>query len=147
MRAIRPATPADVAGIRSLLVASGLPIADLDVAAIDFIVADEDGRLAGVVGVERFGGDGLLRSLAVTSERRGTGVGDALLHAADAHARSLGMTGLVLLTTTAGPFFARRGYTVIDRDVAPMEVRSSAEFRSICPASVTCMTKLLDSRT
>ena len=52
-----------------------------------------------------------------------------------------GIGQLVLLTQTAEQFFARRGYAVIAREAAPAAVQHSAEFRSICPASATCMTQ------
>jgi amino-acid N-acetyltransferase len=52
---------------------------------------------------------------------------------------------LVLLTQTAEPFFARLGYSVVDRVYVPDEVKASAEFRSLCPAAATCMTKSLVS--
>jgi N-acetylglutamate synthase-like GNAT family acetyltransferase len=49
----------------------------------------------------------------------------------------------VLLTETAETFFRRLGYTVIERDQAPSAVASSAEFRTLCPATAVCMTKRL----
>jgi amino-acid N-acetyltransferase len=51
---------------------------------------------------------------------------------------------LVLLTQTAQSFFERLGYGVIDRALSPEAVRTSAEFRSLCPASAVCMTKTLE---
>lgn len=129
--------------IRALLVDSGLPVADLDASAIDFIVAADGGGILGVVGVEPFDDAGLLRSLAVRGAMRGTGAGLALVRAAESHARSLGLARLVLLTQTAAPFFSRQGYDTIERHAAPSSVQGSAEFRSICPASATCMIKHL----
>lgn len=131
------------AHIRALLVDSGLPVEDLDASAINFIVAVEDDRLLGVVGIEAFQGAGLLRSLAVQGAMRGTGTGVALVQAAESHARSLGVKYLVLLTQTAAPFFLKHGYDAIERHDAPSSVQGSAEFRSICPASATCMIKHL----
>jgi N-acetylglutamate synthase-like GNAT family acetyltransferase len=49
----------------------------------------------------------------------------------------------VLLTQTARDFFAHLGYRVIDRSEAPEEVQGSEEFRSLCPASATCMVKMI----
>ena len=140
---LRTPKEAERAGIRALLIDSGLPVDDLEAAAIDFIVAVEGDRLDGVVGLEPFAGVGLLRSLAVAPAVRGTGAGIALVQAVESHARSRGLEHLVLLTQTAAPFFARRGYEVIERTAAPAPVRDSAEFRSICPASATCMSKHL----
>jgi amino-acid N-acetyltransferase len=58
-------------------------------------------------------------------------------------ARADGARQLVLLTETAQPFFVQLGYQVIERDDAPGEVKRSAEFASLCPASAVCMTKSL----
>lgn len=143
--AIRPATEADRSAIQALLIASALPAGDLDDAPISFLVAADDDGLAGVVGIEACGDTGLLRSLAVVPARRGSGLGHALVEAAEAHARERGLGGLVLLTTTAAPFFGRRGYRDLPRDAAPAAVRATAEFRSICPASATCMAKSLEA--
>jgi len=144
MSTIRMASASDAAGIRALLLQSGLPVADLGTADIAFFVADGDAGPVGVVGIERYGSTGLLRSLAVAAEHRRTGLGEALLARAQAHASEVaGIEELVLLTTTAADFFARRGYAVIARDAAPAGVQASAEFRSICPASATCMRKPL----
>jgi len=144
MTAIRLATTGDAAAIRRLLADNRLPVDDLDSAAIAFLVASEDERLVGVVGIEPFGGAGLLRSLAVTPTARRNGLGQALVATAEAYAREdAGLSELVLLTTTAAPFFARRGYVDIPRAATPLDVQASAEFKSICPASATCMRKFL----
>ena len=52
---------------------------------------------------------------------------------------------LVLLTETAEKFFRAIGYEVIDRRHVPQGIKQSAEFRSLCPASAVCMSKLLTS--
>ena len=141
---LRPSTDGDHAAIRALLQDSGLPVADLDTVAVDFVVVFDGAGLAGIVGVERFDDVGLLRSLAVCAEQRGHGIGEQLLAAAEAGARASGVRQLVLLTQTAAPFFARRGYDVLAREAAPAGVQSSAEFRSLCPASATCMAKSME---
>lgn len=130
--------------LRALLRGNALPVDDIDSAGIDFLVAVADDQVLGVVGLERFGDAGLLRSLAVSADRRGTGLGGALVRAVEEAARTQGLAQLVLLTQTAAPFFAARGYTVIERGAAPAAVRRSAEFASLCPASATCMAKPLD---
>lgn len=140
---VRAADGGDRAALRALLAASALPVADLDGAAIEFLVAADDDIVVGVVGLERFDDTALLRSLAVRADRRGSGLGDALVRAAEGLARAQGVTRLVLLTQTAAEFFGARGYAVIDRACAPAAVQQSAEFRSLCPASATCMVKPL----
>ncbi|UWX04560.1 GNAT family N-acetyltransferase [Pseudoxanthomonas sp. NC8] len=143
---LRPGTADDQAAIRSLLQDSRLPVDDIDAAAVGFTVATEAAALAGVVGLERFGSAGLLRSLAVRDGQRGRGVGGQLVDAVETQAIAPGLRHLVLLTTTAAQFFSRRGYVAIARDQAPAAVQRSAEFRSLCPASATCMIKSLQSR-
>lgn len=138
------ATVADLPAITALLSASSLPTVDIDAAKLhDFIVARDGGEVIGAVGLERFGADALLRSLAVACGWRGHGLGQALVDAIEARADALDLRSLTLLTQTAASFFAARGYSVIARDDAPAAVRASAEFSSLCPASSTCMIKRL----
>lgn len=140
---LRSPRATEQSALRSLLIAAALPVEDLDQAQVRFFVAIEDEEPVGVIGLEAFGTVGLLRSLAVRSDRRGAGIGGRLVEVLEAQAREAGFEQLVLLTMTAAPFFARRGYRAIDRAQAPAEVLGSAEFRSLCPASATCMTRSL----
>lgn len=140
---LRAARDADRPAIAALLRACELPVDDLDEAGVDFVVAMEGGALQGVGGLERHGDVALLRSLAVVPGRRGSGLGSRLARALEAQAEANGIRQLVLLTTTAAPFFARRGYATIARDAAPAAARRSAEFRALCPASATCLSKTI----
>ena len=70
----------------------------------------------------------------------------ALVLVLERDALSAGTEMLVLLTQAAAPFFARLGYSVVDRAYVPEEVNASAEFRSLCPASAICMAKSLVSQ-
>ena len=97
-----------------------------------------------MVGLELFGEVALLRSLAVASSRRGSGLGSRLVAHAERHARDQGVQSLFLLTTTAEKFFLRRGYTRIPRDEAPAAIKGTREFSGICPASSAFMVKNLD---
>jgi protein-tyrosine-phosphatase/N-acetylglutamate synthase-like GNAT family acetyltransferase len=142
---LRPALTSEHQEIQALLSDNKLPVDDLATAAVEFIVAIEGEHVLGVAGLERFGGAGLLRSLAVARDQRGSGLGGALVQAVESLAREQGLRQLVLLTLTAAPFFARRGYVLMARESVPAAVRNSAEFRSICPASAICMAKALDS--
>lgn len=143
--AIRPLAADETAAVCTLLLDSGLPVDDLASAAIEFRVAvDENQAMLGVVGIEVFDEAGLLRSLAVVPRARDRGIGHALASSLEADARARGLRQLVLLTQTAEAFFARRGYTVIERAAAPAGIQRSAEFRSLCPASAVCMSLLLE---
>lgn len=141
---LRPMLDSEQQHVRAMLASAALPVEDLDEADVRFIVAGDGIEAVGAVGVEIFGNFGLLRSLVVRPDARGSGVGGRLVDALEAHARASGLSQLVLLTLTAAPFFAKRGYAVIARETAPAAVQHSAEFRSICPASAICMTKHLE---
>lgn len=140
MTAIRSAL--DAAAVRTLLRAAGLPDADVAESLLDDFLGAYDGdALAGVIGVERYGEVGLLRSLAVDASRRGSGLGKELVAALEAHAQRHGVIELWLLTTTAETFFAKLGYAPAPRDAAPPAIRGTREFTTLCPASAVVMRK------
>ena len=135
----------DVAAVRALLAAAGLPVADLTAASLaDFWGCRAREELAGAIGLERYGSVALLRSLAVAPDWQGRGLGAALLAHAERAARQRGIAALYLLTATAEAFFARRGYVRISREAAPPVLRHTAEFAALCPASAACLRKALD---
>jgi amino-acid N-acetyltransferase len=122
-----------------LLEANKLPLVGVRDAIGDFLVAERDGMLVGVIGLEIYDDRGLLRSAAVDAGERGTGVGAALVGALIDASRTRGLKELVLLTTTADRWFPRFGFATIARDDTPVAVRRSAEFLGACPASATVM--------
>ena len=126
--------------IRALLVANGLPVADLGPAVVFLGVRDRLG-LEGVVGLERHGDVGLLRSLAVRHDRRRSGLGSSLVAELERRATADGIKNIYLLTTTAEQFFAHRGFARIARAVVPPAIRATAEFASLCPTSSAVMRK------
>jgi amino-acid N-acetyltransferase len=79
----------------------------------------------------------------MSSNRQRHGLGQELVRRLEREAVADGVTVLVLLTQTAEPFFSRLGYVAIDRESAPAEIKASAEFRLLCPASAVCMSKAL----
>jgi N-acetylglutamate synthase-like GNAT family acetyltransferase len=108
-----------------------------------WVALEGSGEVVGSVALELHGSAALLRSLATRAESRGQGLGNALfLHALD-RARALGATSLSLLTTTAEPFFAARGFRSVSRDALPAALQASAEFRGACPASAAAMFRSL----
>ena len=136
---LRPAGPADLEAVAELLRESRLPLDGLEDAFPAAIVATRGGRIVGCVALQLCGRAALLRSLAVSPDERGRGVGAALTMKALAAARTLGARDVYLLTETARDFFPRFGFAVEDRAGAPAAVQSSVEFRSACPASALMM--------
>lgn len=128
----------------SLLRQSQLPTEDLtDEHCEHFFFSGPALAPTGLVGLEIFGDVALLRSLVVSADRRGSGLGEKLLRHAEAHATSQGVRSLYLLTTTAESFFAKRGYAKVARELAPERIKATREFSEICPATSACMTRHL----
>ena len=148
--ALRQGRPDDWAAVGALLVDAGLPVADLDEASmVRFTIATRPslpgGSLAGVIGLQSFTEVGLLRSLVVAKSARSTGCGSKLVQAVERIASEAGVRQLWLLTTDARGYFEDRGFQAVSRELAPVAIRQTAEFTSLCPASAVLMMKTLRS--
>jgi amino-acid N-acetyltransferase len=128
---ISGASPSDLDDVLALLAAVNLPHDGVREHLASFVVArDEEGRLVGCAGLERHGDVGLLRSVAVSPESRQSGVGSRLTAAAVEHATASGVREVVLLTTTARDFFARRfGFAEAERGDYESRLSRSPEWR------------------
>jgi N-acetylglutamate synthase-like GNAT family acetyltransferase len=138
--------PDDLPDVERLLEAAGLirdGLAACARAGTLLVARAHDGHLAGCVALEMYGGAVLLRSLAVGAGARGHGLGSALVARALDQARGAGAREAWLLTETAGPFFAARGWEAAQRAAAPAGVAGSVEFTSACPSSVPAMRRAL----
>jgi amino-acid N-acetyltransferase len=141
---IRPAEASDLTVATAWLSGEGLPTDDLTVDHMDsFIVATQAGKPVGMIGIEKFGDIGLLRSLFVDEVGRGAGLGARLVAALELRAHSEHIGELWLLTIDADPYFTRHGYVVAERDDAPIAIRSTAEFSDLCPGDAVLMHKRL----
>jgi N-acetylglutamate synthase-like GNAT family acetyltransferase len=136
---IRPATPLDLPAVERLLTLNSLPLDGVREALPTFVVAEANGDLVGVAGVECCVANGLLRSVAVHPDWRSHGVGRALVTRVISDAEARGTNALFLLTTTAERYFPSFGFTEITREAVPDDIRATAEFREACPASATVM--------
>jgi len=144
MSNIAPAVPADLPGILDLLRQSDLPLAGVDAHLPTVLAARDGARLTGCAALELYGVAALLRSVAVASDRRGTGLGQRLTRAALDLARTRGVRTVYLLTTTAGEFFPRFGFQPITRDEIDPAVRQSVELTTACPESALVMRLVLE---
>lgn len=136
---LRPTRPEDLPPVLKLLEDAGLPVAGVEEWFDRFIVAEHDGRVVGVAGLEVHGTDGLLRSVAVADDWRGRGLGGALTDRVLEHCTHDGLSAVYLLTQTAETFFPRHGFVRIERDAASDAVKQSVEFRELCPSSSVAM--------
>jgi len=106
----------------------------------NFTLAEaDDGSLVGAAGVELYGRQGLLRSVAVDPAWRGRRIGETLARDRLDWAHAQGLTALYLLTETAADYWLRFGFHRIARDAAPPEVRGSPEWSGGCPETAVAM--------
>jgi amino-acid N-acetyltransferase len=137
---LRSAKPSDLESVLNLLKAENLPRDGVSESFGDgYIVAEFDGTVLGVAGIERHGDFALLRSVDVTTTHRCRGIGGQLVRNRLAQARETGASGVYLLTTTAVDYFSRFGFEVVGRDHVPKHIRDCQEYRVSCPASATVM--------
>jgi amino-acid N-acetyltransferase len=141
---LRAASAGDYDQVVRLLRAADLPTAGLQPSLPDFLVAEENGRVVGAVGLEVYGEAALLRSAVVDDARRGSGVGSDLVAELLVRAGRRGVREIYLLTTTAEHYFPRFGFTRVGRDAVAPALRASEEFGGACPESAVTMRKFLD---
>jgi amino-acid N-acetyltransferase len=141
---IRAALPGDHALVAALLLANELPVDGIPASLDHFLVAERDDAIVGVIGLECYGADALLRSAVVHPALRGTGLGARLVDAIIAQAKRGGIDVLWLLTTTAERWFPRFGFEMAERAQVPLTVRASREFQGACPASATVMRRFVE---
>ncbi len=139
---ITAASADDLEDILDLLSLVQLPHDGVAENVDDFLVArDESLRLVATIGLERHASTGLLRSAAVAPEYQGCGIGSRLTKKLLARATNNGVERVVLLTTTASEFFARRfGFCETSRTLFENELAASSEWNLPRCSSAVCMT-------
>lgn len=126
--------------LRDFLRVNQLPADDLNLSdSLYLTYYDFNEILVGSGGLEFYGDKALLRSLAVSQAMRSQSLGKQIVEDLLQHVRESGKKEIYLLTTTAYFFFLKFGFTEIQRSEVPEEIKSSAEFSEICPASARVM--------
>lgn len=100
-----------------------------------FLVLEEKGKIAGCVSLENYGADlAEIRSLAVSPEIRGRGLGGRLVNFALAEARREKIAR-VFAVTHAPEFFVRHGFAASSRHALPEKIERDC---STCPKARHC---------
>jgi amino-acid N-acetyltransferase len=124
----------------SLLEQNDLPVSDIDDTKILFALTEGD-EVVGTGGLEFFHDCALLRSLSVRKDYQGKGLGKLITHQLEHACREKGIKHIYLLTETAEDFFNKQGYKVIDRASAPLSIKNSSEFTTVCATTGLLMKK------
>jgi len=144
-RAIIRASADRVSDIYKLLNLVNLPIQGVEENLHNFFIVPikNTSKLLGCIGLEIYGDHALLRSLAVHPTYHNKGLGTQLLSHIHMYAKEMGVKRIYLLTTTAEKFFERFDYKIIPRSEVSTNIKQSVEFKSVCPVSAICMTKIV----
>jgi len=138
--AITDASTDDLQAILDLLSQVQLPHDGVAENLSDFLVARDESQLIATIGIERHGDTALLRSAAVAPEYQGCGIGSRLTEHLLQRATKEGLERVVLLTTTASDFFARRfGFCETSRTAFDKELAASSEWNLPRCSSAVCM--------
>jgi len=143
---VRKSRPEDLPAVEGLLTSASLPLDGVRDHFPSFLVAESDNGVVGAVGMEHYGRSALLRSLVVERDLRSTGIGSVLHDALLTEANRSGVREVVLLTTTAAPFFSHKGFKSVSRDAIEGRITSSPEFTGACPSSAAIMRRKLGQR-
>ena len=103
----------DLDAVRAMLSAAGMVTDGIEWPPACYLVAYLGTQVVGVIGVEPSLDAALIRSLYVTEEMRGLGIGAGLVAAARKAAHTRGARALYLFSTDAGGFFKRLGFAEV----------------------------------
>lgn len=138
------ASSADLRQVLRLLRENGLPTAGVKELLPNLLIIREGRRIIGCAGLEVYGQTGLLRSVAVSQDRRNKGNGTLLTKAVLELAREKQVRRLFLLTTAASGFFRKLGFKEVERKAVSPAIKNSLEFSSLCPESTIAMVASLE---
>jgi amino-acid N-acetyltransferase len=126
---IEQARRVDFPAVQQVLTQAALPSDGLeDHLDTLLVVRADDGSTIGCAGLELYGDQALLRSVALDAAYRGQGKGRRVIEAIETLARTHRVRQVYLLTNTARDFFLQLGYEDYSRSDFPVDVRTSAEF-------------------
>lgn len=131
----------DLDSLRDFLRVNQLPADDLKLSDSLYLsyTADSHEELVGSGGLEFYGNKALLRSLAVSQAMRSQSLGKQIVENLMQLVKEKDIKEIYLLTLTAYYFFLKLGFTEINRNDVPEEIKSSTEFSQVCPTSARVM--------
>ena len=130
------------AAVIELLEENNLPTSDIDEGKALFALIQNE-KVIGTGGLEFFVDCALLRSLSVKKDWQGQGLGKFITRQLEEICRNKGIANIYLLTTTAEDFFRKEGYRVVNRADAPLSIKNSSEFSTVCSSTGILMSKII----
>jgi amino-acid N-acetyltransferase len=146
---IRKALETDFREIVQILKLNNLPTAGIQQHIHQFLVREiksnnsTQSYIEGCVGLELYGKNALLRSLAVHPQYQNQGIGSKLLYSIIQNAKLMEIKDLFLFTTTAEGYFKKHNFSSVSRDDVPIDIKESLEISNACPSTAICMNRKL----
>ncbi|MHB8566905.1 MAG: GNAT family N-acetyltransferase [Nitrososphaerales archaeon] len=134
---IEMATSDDVPEILNILEKKGLTKDGIKDAQCWIIKLNN--KIIGSIGLEVWGKQGLLRSLAVEEKSRKKGLGRSLVFYVLEVARQKNLEEVFLLSEASAEYYLRFGFEYYERKLVSGDVLKSAEFRGACLESAKVM--------
>ena len=125
--------------IVALLEKCDLPFEDCNEHLENFSGIISGRQLVAIGALQIKGSVALLRSIAVLPENRGQGLATLMTQHLLGMARSKHVRELYLLTETAELYFARFGFSLVERDSVPDAIKTTQQFETLCPDSAQVM--------
>jgi ubiquinone/menaquinone biosynthesis C-methylase UbiE/N-acetylglutamate synthase-like GNAT family acetyltransferase len=136
----RRASEKDNGAIRSILEDQKLPTETVGTNVTDFYLAQNDNSVVGVAGLEYYGENVLLRSVAVPTSLQKKQIGSMLVDWMINLTKQKGFKRIVLLTETASKFFEKKDFEKVERSSIDNDtMKKSSQFSGGCCSSATCM--------
>lgn len=129
----------DLETIRGLLDICKLPSVDCAEHLNNFVLVEKNDKVVGVGSLEVYDNVGLVRSVAVLPNSRNSGVGKMIYELIEKKAIDLGVRVLYLLTESADKYFSNLGFSVKNRNEAPLSIMKTKQFKDLCPSTAKVM--------
>lgn len=145
MYKINPSEPTDFFPLVRLLKLANYQTLDIGGSKVvtNFVSAvAENGDIAGVVGLETYDYNALLRSLAVDKRYTDQGAAEALVKKVEETSTNKGMRKIYALAhKELQPFFESQGYEPVTKDKTPLSIKKTDEFIFFRNYDYICMLK------
>jgi amino-acid N-acetyltransferase len=129
----------DLERVQTLLRSNHLPFEDCENHLSNFIGIAQENQIIAIGGYEPVDRFVLLRSVVVDSQFRGLGLGSILIKEILGQLRLLKLEAVYILTETADQYFSQLGFKAIARDKLPLEIQTTQQCQTLCPASAIAM--------
>ncbi len=129
----------DLDQLENLLCSNQLPVQDCAEQTQNFYGVFDEDNLVAAGGLESAANYALLRSVVVHHQYRGQGLAKNISRFLIKLADSEGREAVYLLTETAEAYFEKLGFSRIARAEAPIAIKQTLQFASLCPDTANCL--------